>query len=39
MASRFKAIRIRAGVRPRTVQGNLENLAIVYKKWFLKECC
>ena len=38
MASRFKAIRIRAGVKPRTVQGNLENLGIVYKKWLLKEC-
>jgi hypothetical protein len=38
MASRFKAIRIRSSVKPRTVQGNLENLAIVYKKWLLKEC-
>jgi integrase len=38
MVSRFKAIRIRAGVKPRTVQGSLENLGIVYKKWLLKEC-
>jgi integrase len=38
MASRFKAIRIEAGVKPRTVQGNLENLRIVYKKWLVREC-
>jgi integrase len=38
MASRFKAIRIKAGIKPRTVQGNLENLGIVYKKWLQKEC-
>ncbi len=25
-------------MKPRTVQGNLENLGIVYKKWLLKEC-
>jgi hypothetical protein len=38
MVSRFKAIRAKAGVKSRTVQGNLENLGIIYKKWLGKEC-
>ncbi len=38
VANRFKAIRIKAGKKPRTVQGNLENLGIVYKRWLVEEC-
>ena len=38
MASRYKAIRREAGVGVRTIRGNLENLGIVYNKWWIKEC-
>lgn len=38
MASRYKAIRRAAGVGVRTIQGNLDNLRIVYNKWWIKEC-
>ncbi len=38
MASRYKVIRTEAGVSVRTVQGNLDNLNIVFNKWWIKEC-
>ncbi len=38
MASQYKAIRREAGVGVRTIRGNLENLRIVYSKWWIKEC-
>lgn len=38
MASRFKAKRRNNGIKPRTVQGNLDNLSIVYNKWWMNEC-
>ena len=38
MASRYKAIRRTAGVGVRTIRGNLDNLGIVYNKWWIKEC-
>lgn len=38
MASRFKAIRRAEGVAVRTIRGNLDNLGIVYNKWWMKEC-
>ena len=43
MASRFKALRRECGRRGRalsvrTVQGNLDNLNIIYNKWWIGEC-
>lgn len=37
MASRYKAMRREAGVGVRTIKGNLDNLGIVYNKWWIKE--
>ncbi len=43
MASRYKALRREKGMRDRpftvrTVQGNLDNLNIIYNKWWIGEC-
>lgn len=38
MAGQYKAIRRKAGVDVRTIRGNLDNLGIVYNKWWIKEC-
>ena len=38
MAEQFKVERIEAGLAPRTVTGNIQNLSIVYGCWFHGHC-
>ncbi len=37
-AKEFKIKRMGEGLAPRTVQGNLDNLSIVWSRWFIAEC-
>ena len=38
LAKKYKLLRLEAGVKPRTVEGNLGNLSIVYGHWWRDTC-